>query len=131
MKWLKSMRIVMMLLPGIFLALAGCAGKQVNKTLQAEEMLVAAGFQLKLADTPAKLERISNIPQKQIMWAMLKGREAYIWADAAGCQCYYQGTRQNYEQLLLNRQEGQTDRSDYWYEAQHNDPLWLSIGWDD
>jgi hypothetical protein len=131
MKWLKRMRFVMILLPGLFLVLAGCAGKPVNKTLQAEEVLVAAGFQLKMANSPAKLERISNIPQKQIMWAMLKGREAFIWADAAGCQCYYQGTRQNYQQLLVNRQEAQTDRSDYWYEAQHNDPLWLSIGWDD
>jgi hypothetical protein len=131
MKWLKRIRILVIVAPAMFLALAGCAGKPVNKTLQAEEVLVAAGFQLKMADTPAKLERISQIPQKQVMWAMLKGREAYIWADAAGCQCYYQGTRQNYEQLLVNRQEDQGEQRTNWYEAQHNDPLWLSIGWDD
>ena len=131
MERFKRFGILVIAMWGMFLLVAGCAGKPVNKTLQAEEMLVAAGFQLKMANTPAKLERISDIPQKQVMWAMLKGREAFIWADAASCQCYYQGTRQNYEQLLVNRQEAQTDRSDNWYEAQHNDPLWLSIGWDD
>ena len=60
MEWLKHIRILMILAPGMFLALAGCARAPVNKTLQAEEALIGAGFQLKMADTPAKVERISG-----------------------------------------------------------------------
>jgi hypothetical protein len=131
MDWLKRMRILVILAPGVFLALAGCAGPPVNKTLKAEEVLIAAGFQLKMANTPAKLDRIGRIPQKQVVRAMIKDREVYLWADAAGCQCYYAGTRENYEQLLRNRQEEREDRRNYWYEAQHNDPLRLNPDWDD
>jgi hypothetical protein len=131
MEWLKRIRILLILAPGLFMALAGCAGKHVNKTLQAEEALAAAGFQLKMADTPAKIDRISRIPQKRVVWAMIKDREFYLWADAAGCRCYYKGTRQNYEQLLQNQWEEKADRRTNWYQAQHDDPLWLVHGWDD
>ena len=131
MERLKRIRILLILAPGLFMALAGCTGKHVNKTLHAEEALAAAGFQLKMADTPAKIERISGIPQKRVVWAMIKDREFNLWADAAGCRCYYKGTRQNYEQLLQNRWEEKADQHTNWYQAQHDDPLWLSAGWDE
>jgi len=77
-----KLRIQVMLILGLFMALSGCAGAPVNKTLQAEEALAAAGFQLKMANTPAKLDRIKRIPQKKIVRAMVKDREVYFWADA-------------------------------------------------
>jgi hypothetical protein len=131
MEWFKHMRILAILALGLFLALAGCAGATVNKTLQAEEALAAAGFQLKMADTAAKVERISRIPQKKVVWAKIKDREVYLWADAAGCRCYYKGTPQNYKQLLQNQWEEKADQRTNWYQAQHDDPLWFSPGWDD
>jgi len=131
LEWLNHIRILVILAPGIFLALAGCAGAPVNKTLQAEEALVAAGFKLKMADTQAKVERISRIPQKKVVWAMIKDREVYLWADAAGCRCYYKGTRRNYEQLLQNQREEKAEQRSYWYEAQHDDPFRPGPGWDD
>ena len=131
MEWLNHIRILVILAPGIFLTLAGCTGAPVNKTLQAEEALVAAGFKLKMADTQAKVERISRIPQKKVVWAMIKDREFYLWADAAGCRCYYKGTRRNYEQLLQNQREDKAEQRTYWYEAQHEDPFRPGPGWDD
>lgn len=131
MEWLRRIHILVILAPAMLLAFAGCTAKPVNKTFQAEEALAAAGFRLKTADTPAKLERISRIPQKQVVRGLIKDREVYLWADAAGCRCYYAGTRQNFEQLLQNRQEDQADRRTYLYEAQHNDPLFLNHDWDD
>jgi hypothetical protein len=123
MEWLKRIRILMILAPGMFLALAGCSGAPVNKILQAEEALIRAGFQLKMADTPAKVERISRIPQKKVVRAMIKDQEVYLWADAAGCRCYYKGTRQNYEQLLHDKWEQKVDQRTYWYQDQHEDML--------
>jgi hypothetical protein len=99
----NGVRKVAMLAAAAVLFLAGCAGAPVDKTLQAEELLATAGFQLKMADTPATLERISRIPQKQVIRGMVKGREVYVWADAAGCRCYYAGSRQNYEQMTQIR----------------------------
>jgi hypothetical protein len=131
MHWLKRIGILSILAPGLIMVLAGCAGTPVNKTLQAEEALAAAGFQLKMADTPAKLDRIRRMPQKQVVRGMIKDREVYIWADGEGCLCYYTGTRQNYEQLRQNQWEEKADRRINLYNAQHDDPLWQSYGWDD
>ena len=128
----KRVRKAAMLAAAAVLILAGCAGEPVDKTLQAEELLGTAGFQLKMADTPAKLKRISRIPQKQVVQGMVKGRELYVWADAAGCRCYYAGTRQNYEQMVQIQQEKRSQRYINLYDAQNNDPLWgNSADWED
>ena len=131
MEWFKCMGTLAILAPGLFMAFAGCVGSPANETFRAEEALAAAGFQLKMADTSAKVERISRIPQKKVVRAMIKDREVYLWADAAGCQCYYAGTRQHYEQLRQNQREEKADRRTDWYNAQHDDPLWLNNGWVD
>lgn len=131
MAYLKRIRILLSLAPALIMVLAGCTGKPVDKTFKAEEALVAAGFQLKMADTQAKIERISRIPQRRVVWARIKDKEFYLWVDAAGCRCYYKGTRQNYDQLLRNQWEEKADQRTNWYTAQHDDPLWLSVGWDE
>jgi hypothetical protein len=128
----KRARKVPMLAAAAVLILAGCAGAPVDKTLQAEELLGTAGFRLKMADTPAKLERISRIPQKQVVRGMVKGRELSVWADAAGCRCYYAGTRKNYEQMVEIQQENQAQYRINLYDAQNNDPLWGNpADWED
>jgi hypothetical protein len=115
-------------MPGAMLVLRVLA--PVDKTLQAEELLGTAGFQLKMADTPAKLERISRVPQKQVVRCRVKDRELYLWADAAGCRCYYAGTMQNYEKLVQIRQETSLSTAST-YDAQNNDPLFVSGDWED
>jgi hypothetical protein len=132
MEWLKRRRCPAVLAMTIILALAGCAGAPVDKTWQAEELLGTAGFQLKMADTPAKFERISRLPQKQVVRGMVKGRELYVWADAAGCRCYYAGTRQNYQQMVQLQQENRSQYRIDLYDAQDNDPLWGNgADWED
>lgn len=133
MNRIRHLRLLVILTPGLLLALAGCAGgaPPVNKTLQAEEALAAAGFQLKMADTPAKVEHIRRIPQKKVVRAIIQDREVYLWADAAGCRCYYKGSRRNYKQLLQNMWQKKADQRANWYQAQHDDPLWFSVPWDD
>jgi len=132
MEWLKRIRFEAVLSAGMFLALAGCAGPPVDKTMQAEELLGAAGFRLKMADKPATLERISHLPQKQVVRGVVKSHEIYVWADAAGCKCYYTGGRQNYEQMLQIKQENQEQYRINLYDAQGNDPLWGNTAdWED
>jgi hypothetical protein len=131
MKWVKTVRMRVMLAAGMMLVFIGCAGPPVDKTLQAEELLGTAGFRLKMADTPAKLERISRVPQKQVVRCSVKGREFYLWADAAGCRCYYAGTMQNYEKLVQIRQEKQSQYRINLYDAQNNDPLFVNPDWED
>lgn len=113
------LRKVLTLAVAAVLILAGCAGTPVDKTMRTEELLGTAGFQLKMADTPAKLDRIRRIPQQQVVRGMVKGREVFVWADATGCRCFYAGTRQNYEQMLQIRQENQDQHRINLYDAQN------------
>lgn len=131
MGWVGNLHGPQMRAAILVIILAGCAGPPVDKTLQAEELLGTAGFQLMMADTPAKLERISRLPQKQVVRGMVKDREFYVWADAAGCGCYYTGTRQNYERVVQIQQESQSQRRINWYDAQDHDPFRASADWED
>ena len=132
MQRLRRKEILMIMAAGLLVAFAGCTlAPPVDKNLKAEETLAAAGFQLKMADTQAKIERIRRIPQKRVVRAMIGKREVYLWADAEGCRCYYMGTHHDYTQLLENQWEKKEDQRTNWYEAQHDDPLWFAPGWDD
>ena len=55
---------------------------------------------------------------------MVKCREVYVGADAAGCRCYYAETRQHYEQIAQIRQENQPQRHINLHGTQGDDPLW-------
>jgi hypothetical protein len=128
----RRLRLEALRSAGILLVLAGCAGAPVDKTLQTEELLGTAGFQLKMADKPATIERIRRLPQKQVVRGVIKGREIYVWADAAGCRCYYTGTRPNYEQVLQIQRENQAQYRINLYDAQGHDPLWGNpADWED
>jgi hypothetical protein len=132
MEGIKRLSIPALLLSAVVFALTSCAGAPVDKTLQTEELLGTAGFRLKMADTPAKFERISRIPQKQVVRGRVKGQELYVWADAAGCRCYYAGTRKNYEQMVRIQQENQSQYRIDLYDAQNDDPLWGNpADWED
>ncbi len=133
MSWFSTVRMELWkLTAATVLIISGCSGAPVDKTLQAEELLGTAGFRLKMADKPATLERISRIPQKQVVRGIIKDHEVYVWADAVGCRCYYAGTRQNFEQMLQIRQENQAQYRINLYDAQGHDPLWSNTAdWED
>jgi len=120
-----------MLAAAAVLILAGCAGAPVDKTLQAEELLGTAEFKLKMADTPAKMERISRIPQKQVVRAWSKAGSS-MSGGCGGLPMLLCGTRQNYEQMVQIRQENQAQYRINLYDAQNNDPLWGNgADWED
>jgi hypothetical protein len=132
MEWLMRLRFKTILTAGMFIMMAGCAGAPIDKTMQAEELLGTAGFQLKMADKPEALERINRIPQKQVVRGMFKDREVYVWADAAGCKCYYLGSRKNFEEMVRIQQENRAQYRINLYDAQDNDPLWGNpADWED
>lgn len=88
-------------------ALVGCAAMQKDNTQTTEQTLSAAGFQMKLADTPAKLAQLQGLPQRKLVSQQQNGAIRYIYVDAQYCQCVYAGTETNYQEyqkLALQRQ---------------------------
>jgi hypothetical protein len=103
----------------IALALAACATIQQGETLDKEQMLAAAGFRMKLADTPEKLATLMSFPQHQLSTGFKDGKMFYLYADATTCKCLYVGNEKAYQRYQRFAMEKQLAREEL-YTAQTN-----------
>ena len=78
-------------------ALSGCAAIERENTEQTEQLLAAAGFQIRPADTPAKLADLERLAQHELVRHDRDGTVTYIYADAVDCECLYSGDESNYD----------------------------------
>jgi uncharacterized protein YdbL (DUF1318 family) len=76
--------------------------------LDRERILAAAGFQMKLADTPERQEHLQAfVPQRQLTPHTIDGQLRFVYADAAYCKCVYVGTEaanQRYQKLAIQKE---------------------------
>ena len=79
--------------------LTACAGMQERETLQTERTLSAAGFQMRLADTPERLTQLQALPQRQLIVRQSEGNPYYVYADAQDCKCISVGTEKAYQRF--------------------------------
>jgi hypothetical protein len=84
---------------GLCVAVAGCAAIERQEDQQTEQLLSAAGFQMRTADTPAKLADLERLHQHKVVRHEHDGGTTYVYADAAGCKCLYTGNQDNYDQF--------------------------------
>ena len=90
----------------IALTVAGCATMPRGETRSVEQMLTAAGFQMKVADTPEKAADLRTLPTRKMTVQRRGAASYYIYADPDLCNCLYVGTEmqyQEYQRLLLKR----------------------------
>jgi hypothetical protein len=80
------------------LTLVGCATVRQNETLDTEAVLAAAGFYMKLADTPEKLARLQTLTPRKLVPHQRDGKLYFVYADPDVCKCLYAGTEQNYQE---------------------------------
>jgi hypothetical protein len=84
---------------GLAVALAGCAAIDRHEAEQTEQLLAAAGFEMRPADTPAKLADLDRLQQHKLVRHERDGEATYVYADAADCKCLYTGDQRNYDQF--------------------------------
>jgi hypothetical protein len=87
----KPVSIAMLTLVG--LSVAGCVSAVQNK----ENMLSAAGFNVRLADTPQKIASLKTLPPHKFIIQNKGGQPIYVYADPTVCGCLYYGTQDNYQ----------------------------------
>ena len=100
---LKAVAILSILI----ITLAGCTTLRNKRTMNAEEVLYKAGFQMKRADTPEKLAHLTTLPQRKVVPHVRKGTARYFYADAEVCRCLYVGDRdafQSFQHILLEKE---------------------------
>ena len=70
-------------------------------TERTEGLLAAAGFEMKVADTPEKLANLSTLtPRRTLIPQERDNRLYYVYADPDLCKCLYVGTSMQYERAL-------------------------------
>ena len=77
------------------LAVTGCASQQ-QLVGQKEDLLAAAGFQIKVADTPQRLAAIRSLPPNKFVTQVVNGQPVYLYADPLVCRCVYFGNQGNW-----------------------------------
>ncbi len=76
------------------MAVAGCATPQQQVT-QKEDLLAAAGFQVRPADSPHRVAAMKRLPPNKFVMKVVNGNPVY--ADPLDCNCVYFGTQQNWD----------------------------------
>jgi hypothetical protein len=80
------------------IAISGCASIANQTAMDTERRLSAAGFQMKLADTPAKMARLKTMTERKVVATTMDGETAFVYADAVSCKCVYVGSEKNYQE---------------------------------
>ncbi len=89
---------------GFAAALEGCAAQQAREM---DGMLAAAGFQVRPANTPEKLQQLKSLTPRALVQMQKDGAPYWVVADPTVCQCLYVGDQsayQRYEQLKLRKE---------------------------
>lgn len=55
-------------------------------------LFTAAGFKVRYADTPEKLNVLRSLPPNKLVIKKRKGKTLYVYADPTMCVCAYVGT---------------------------------------
>jgi hypothetical protein len=92
-KQLVRAGVVMLVLAGLA---GGCAAVRKDEAQSAEDLLVAAGFKAKPADTAAKLAQLKALPALKMQVRSKNGQLGYSYADPYNCKCLYVGGPSQY-----------------------------------
>lgn len=78
--------------------MAGCASTETADAMNIERRLSAAGFQMKLADTPEKTAHLNRLAQRRLVPMDKDGATVFVYADGEDCKCVYVGSEANYQE---------------------------------
>ena len=87
--------------------LGGCATMRRHEARDTGDLLVAAGFTTKPADTSARAQQLRAMPPLKLISESKDGNVVYRYADPYSCNCLYVGDQQayaEYKRLALQKQ---------------------------
>ena len=132
----ETMRWTKPILPLVALGLSvtGCAAIRAHQTVETEQVLAAAGFQVKPADTPEKLAHLQTLTPRKVVRYSRDGQPQYVYADPETCKCLYVGDEQRYQkyqELSLQKQiaDEQLSAAETNWDASMNWGAWGPWGW--
>jgi hypothetical protein len=94
----RSIRAATLLLT-LTLSLPGCASLQQQQVQDTEQLLAAAGFKIRPADTPEKQAHLETLQPFKLVPRSRDNQFVYTYADPQYCKCLYAGGPKAYQEL--------------------------------
>jgi hypothetical protein len=92
---------------GMALAVGGCAYFKRESAQDTENLLAAAGFTMKPADSPEKLAHLREMPVRSIVTRSRSGQLVFTYADPDYCKCMWVGSARQYNEYQRLAQQRQ------------------------
>jgi hypothetical protein len=86
-------------------ALSGCATMRRHEAASTEQLLAAAGFQMRPATSPEQLRDLTTMPPFKLVSRSKAGNAVYTFADPENCYCLYVGGSKEYSEYQRLRVE--------------------------
>lgn len=110
------------------LLLGACATEQ-DRVVAKTDMLVAAGFIARPADTPARQAMLQKLPPHHFVMRAVNGNYVYLYSDPLVCGCLYVGSSQAYSTYKQQRfQQNLADQQQLTAQM-YSDPGWNFGPW--
>jgi hypothetical protein len=126
-------------MPAIGLLAAFCVGACATSPPgpSKEDLLTAAGFKTKLADTPEKMAELKKLPPLKFIQKDHNGKTLTLYADPAGCRCLFFGDQaalqayhqERFAQHLAEENENAAAEANEAAMLNENAAQWNSFGW--
>ncbi|QFR32253.1 hypothetical protein [Ancylobacter sp. TS-1] len=89
----------------VSIAASACATTQ-NPPPDKGNMLSAAGFKMRMADSPARIASLKSLPPNEFTVKSQNGQPVFIYADPTVCGCLYVGNQDAfsaYQQMVFQQ----------------------------
>src|SRR5437667_529623 len=94
--------------------LTGCATIRGSDARSTEQLLAAAGFVMRPADTAERQQRLAALPPYRLESRTKDGKVVYTYADPGACQCLYVGGSKEYAEYQRLRVQRQIAEDQAW-----------------
>jgi hypothetical protein len=111
--------------------LTGCATIRGSEARSTEQVLAAAGFVMRPANTAERQQRLAARPPYRLESHTQDGKLVYTYADPDGCKCLYVGGPKEYSEYQRLRLQRQIAVDEAWgaHVADMDWDLWGPAWW--
>ena len=88
---------------GLAFALTACAAYERSRVNAKEDMLAAAGFVQRPADSPARQAAMAGLPPHRFLRRVGDGQVTWLYADPTICNCLYVGGQKSFATYQARR----------------------------
>jgi hypothetical protein len=114
MKRLNGIGMVLTLTLAVATMVTGCATVRRSEARSTEQLLAAAGFVMRPADTTERQQGLAARSPYRLESHTEDGNVVYTYADPEGCQCLYVGGDKEYSQYQRLRVEQRVEHEMEW-----------------